>query len=209
MKKYISRSSVSFSVVVDGRERRIRFTESSRGGSVFLCDDDRICKLIESRKDFGGIYRLDPFFPDNFKDKATAATAKKPVVAPPAKSKEILPSAPPEPHEPATGEIQDDTAVGDDGERGVENAGEAVEADSDTLPVEDETGADIEEAVGDDAMEAAQEVAEEMIVAMEVKTLSEAKQYLIGMGAQPSALRTKAGILMAAGIFNVSFPNLP
>jgi hypothetical protein len=143
MKKYISSSSVSFSIQVDGRERRIRFTDSTRGGSVFMCDDEKICNLIEARKDFGPVYRLDPFFADNFKEEPAEVVS------------EVVPPVAPETTEPVT--------------------------------VEDADG---------------------VTVVPEVRTLSEAKEYLKNGGVQPAAIRSKADILAVAKELMVSFPNL-
>ncbi len=206
MKKYISRSSVSFSILVDGRERRIRFTESSRGGSVFLCDDEKICKLIEARRDFGTVYRLDPFFPGNFKGKTAPAQENEPAVPP---AQPVIPPAAPE-TTVAEREIADETPDGSVAteDQGGETVPSPVEDTVNDLPVDDEAGAVIEENPEEAVEDAVDDVFEDDTIVAEVQTLSEAKEYLKLLGAQPTALRSKAGIVQTAQSLGISFPNL-
>lgn len=160
MKRYISQSTVSFSVNIDGREKRIRFTQATQGGSSYVCDDPKICKLIESRADFGVVYFLDPNYTQENK---------------PMKDPDVIEA----PKGTASGQKKTPIEVADPDIPTVINS-EAV------LCPEASAFAEVPE----------------------INTLSEAKDYLIQLGAQAAAVRSRDGILQTAQEMKISFPNL-
>lgn len=159
MKRYISQSTVSFSVNIDGREKRIRFTQATQGGSSYVCDDPKICKLIESRADFGVVYFLDPNYTQENKPMKDPAVIEAPKGT--ASGQKQMPTE-------ATSEIH------------------AIINPDAGMRTEDSAFAEV----------------------TEINTPSEAKDYLIQLGAQAAAVRSRDGILQTAQEMKISFPNL-
>lgn len=55
--KYVSERVISFSLLVNGTDRRIRFVPVTRGGSVYVTDNEGEMKALEASPMFGTTYR--------------------------------------------------------------------------------------------------------------------------------------------------------
>ena len=58
MKKYISKSLISFNIKVNGKRRNISFDPVSRGGSVFITNSETIQDALEKNPLFNDQYFL-------------------------------------------------------------------------------------------------------------------------------------------------------
>ncbi len=65
MKKYVSKTSVSISVMLaSGVHKFVEFTPQTRGGSVYYTDDKELQQAMERHYRYGRLFRADPMFED-------------------------------------------------------------------------------------------------------------------------------------------------
>lgn len=55
--RYISDLNISFSLLVDGVDKRFRFTPMAKGGSMYIAKTDAEIKALEASPMYGRIYR--------------------------------------------------------------------------------------------------------------------------------------------------------